>query len=114
MDQQLAIYPALVDLARSMLGRGADLEEVLEALRERSPSIIQSMKVVRDVMGLPMNEAKDLVHHSRTWSDMRDEHSTFHEQAEAAMQAHPTQNPDGSLRVEIDLTRDTTAHPRQH
>lgn len=100
------MYPELVELARAMLGRGADLEEVLEALREKCPSIIQSMKVVRDVLGLPMNEAKDLVHHSRAWGDMRDEHSELHEQAEAAVQVKPEQNADGSFRVEFDLTEE--------
>ncbi len=111
MDEQMAMYPALVDLARAMLNRGAEVEEVLEALREKCPSIIQSMKVARDVLGLPMNEAKDLVHHSRAWSDMRDRHSELHEQAEAAAWSKPTQNADGSFRVELDLARDgTTEH----
>lgn len=111
MDQQLAMHPELVDLARAMFGRGADLEEVLEALRARSPSIIQSMKVVRDVLELSMSEAKDLVHHSRAWSDMRDEHSELHEQAEDAIPVKPTQNADGSFRIELDLTKRDTPKP---
>ncbi len=104
MDEQLAMYPAMVELARLMLGRGDDIQEVLEALREKSPSIIQSMKVVREVLGVPMNMAKDLVHNSRAWSDMRDIHSELHAQAEAVENRKPTQNADGSFRVELDLT----------
>lgn len=77
-----------------MRNRGAEVGEVLEALREQSPSIIDSMKVVHDVFGLPMNEAKDLVHNSRTWSDMRDRHSALHEQAEAAAPSKLTRNAD--------------------
>ena len=93
----------MVELARLMLGRGDDIQRVLEALREKSPSIIQSMKVIRDVLGVPMNEAKDLVHHSRAWSDMRDHHSDFHAEAEAVNDAQITRNADGSFRVTLDL-----------
>jgi predicted acyltransferase (DUF342 family) len=105
MDEELMRYPAMVELARLMLGRGEDIQNVLEALREKSPSIIQSMKVVRDVLKVPMNEAKDLVHHSRAWSDIRDDHSEFHAQAEAVEGGQVTQNADGSFRVTLDLIK---------
>ena len=102
MDHQL-VYPELVALARIMLAEGADIETILDAMRERSPSIIQSMKVVRDILGVSMEDAKQLVHHSRAWSDMRDEHSELHERAEAALRRQPQPNADGSLGVDMDL-----------
>lgn len=104
MNQQQASYPDLLALARTMSAEGCDIEDILDALRAKSPSIIQSMKVLRDVLGVPMDEAKQLVHHSRAWSDMRDEHSELHERAEAANDNEVTQREDGSLRVDIDLT----------
>lgn len=103
MSQEQHSYPDLVALAREMVGRGEHLEDVLEALRERSSSIIDSMKVVRDVMGLPMHEAKSVVHNSRAWSDLRDEHGEFHERAEASVEGQAKRRPDGSFRVEVDL-----------
>jgi hypothetical protein len=103
MDRELEKYPALLNLAREMLSLDAPIEEVLERLREESPSIIQSIKVVRDVLDLPLGQAKDLVHFSRTWSDMRDPISELHEQAEAAAPSEPVQNLDGSYRIELDL-----------
>jgi hypothetical protein len=106
MDHQIALYPELIALAQEMFDSGAEIEPILEALRSKSPSIIQSMKVMRDILNLPMSEAKNLVHHSRAWSDMRDVHSELHEQAEAALRYPATLNSDGSFRAEIDLNEE--------
>lgn len=106
MDQEIARYPELVALAQKMLNNGCDIELILEALRRKSPSIIQSMKVMRDILDMPMDEAKNLVHHSRTWSDMCNDYSKLHEQAEAALRHRVTPNSDGSFRAEIDLSEE--------
>ena len=89
-----------------MLSQGADLEQVLDTLRVKCTSIIESIKVVREVLAIPLDEAKSMVHYSRAWSDMRDWHSELHEQAENVAREKTTRNPDGSIRVDIDLKKE--------
>jgi fatty acid-binding protein DegV len=57
MDEYRELYPELLAAARRMLEEGSDLEEILRALRQRCPSIIQSIKVVRDLKGMPLEGA---------------------------------------------------------
>jgi ribosomal protein L7/L12 len=107
MDDYREMHPALVATAERMRAEGRDLEEVLTALRAQCPSIIQSIKAVRDVMGIPLGEAKALVHHSSTWSDLADDFSDVHDAAEAAHEGEISEQADGSYRVQIDLTRES-------
>lgn len=105
MDEELTKYPELLTLARSMQAAGSEMDEILEALRDRSPSIIQSIKVLRDVLGIPLPDAKRLVHRSRVWSDMRDSFSEVHEAAETEYAERTSEGENGSMQVRIDLTR---------
>jgi hypothetical protein len=103
MDKELAKYPELLALAQSMLRDGSGVEEILEALRERSPSIIQSIKAIRDTLHIPLPEAKLLVHRSRAWSDMRDVFSEVHDLAESEYADATSDAEDGMKQVRIDL-----------
>lgn len=91
-------------IAKEMLDRGVEVEEVLQALRDESNSIIQSIKVMRDVMHISLADAKTLVHYSRAWSDMRDPHAELHERAEIALgENRAVLQSDGTFSVKIDL-----------
>jgi hypothetical protein len=103
MDEELAKFPDLVRVGREMMNDGKNIEEILTALRAYSPSVIQSMKVMRDLLGIPMDEAKLLVHRSRTWSDMRDVFSEVHEIAENEYRNVSQEGPDGTIQARIDL-----------
>jgi len=104
MKESKATSSEMAAIARAMRDREAGIEEILEALRDKSPSIIQSIKTIRDVLNLSLQEAKHLVHYSRTWSDMRDPIAELHERAETIAEDYRIiHEPDGSSRVEIDL-----------
>ncbi len=105
MDEYLAQYPQLRALAEEMHTRGQELDEILSALRDRCPSIIQSIKVVRDVMQVPLTEAKMLVQSSSAWSDVEEDHAAFHEDAEAVYGDMVQEHEDGSSILRIDLTK---------
>lgn len=105
MDEELAKYPALLALARSMKAADKGVDDILDALREASPSVIQSIKVIRDTYGIPLPDAKLLVHRSRVWSDMRDSFSEVHELAETEYAENTSEEEDGSMQVRIDLDR---------
>ena len=76
--------PALFAIAKRLDGVGASLETILAELRKASPSIIESIKVVRDLRHWPMDQAKLAVHNSETWRDVRDLNDQLHEDAERA------------------------------
>jgi hypothetical protein len=103
MDEELAKYPELLALARSMTAAGHSLDDILEALREHSGSVIQSIKVIRDTLGIPLPEAKRVVHRSRVWSDMRDAFSELHEVAETQYAEATSEGENGSKQVRINL-----------
>ena len=62
-----------------MHAHGARNEEILGYLRANGASILESMRVFKNVLGLSLGEAKQIAHFSDTWSDMRDEHNRIHD-----------------------------------
>ena len=60
-----------LDLARGLRSSGVELEEVLAVLRDRGASIVDSLKVVREVEQVTLGQAKALVDQSLTWADAR-------------------------------------------
>jgi ribosomal protein L7/L12 len=71
-------YPELLALGLRLRAEGRDFDEILVALRARSESIIQSMKVVRALTGWRLREVKLFVHHSAAWADRREEFEALH------------------------------------
>jgi ribosomal protein L7/L12 len=104
MSESKELLREMNSIAQGMKDRGAGVEDILEALRSRSPSILHSIKVMRDLMTISLQDAKHLVHYSRTWSDVRDSISAVHERAEMiAEDLGATHDPNESSRVAIDL-----------
>jgi len=62
----------LVTVCRKMHEEGTDTEEILRFLRESKCSKGASLGVMHRALGLRPNEAKRLVHLSRTWADRRE------------------------------------------
>ena len=62
-----------------MLSDGESLEKVLSLLRKSGYSRAQSIKVVMKLMDCGLAEAKQIVHLSSTWSDLRDSTNRFHD-----------------------------------
>ena len=57
-------------LLREALRRGYSLEPTLAALREQGASLIESIKVVREVTGMSLAEAKKAVTDSHAWDEI--------------------------------------------
>jgi len=74
----------LLETARTVLEGGADWEATLAELRRLGASPIASIKVVRELKGISLGEAKDAVHFSRAWADRRVIHEVLHAHAEEA------------------------------
>ncbi len=74
-----ANYERYLGDARELLKQGEAVEVVLAFVRKAGASPIDSIKVLMDVTGVPLAEAKHTVHFSEAWRDMRDDHEEFHE-----------------------------------
>lgn len=61
-----------------------DWNAILRQLRADGFSPVESIKVTRAVLHVSLGEAKDIVHRSRAWADLRSDFEALHEAAEAA------------------------------
>ncbi len=68
----------LVARAREMLARDGTMEEVLSLLRRGGCSKIESIRLLREIAGLGLGEAKRRVHLSETWRDRRASDDELH------------------------------------
>ena len=71
----------LLALAREMRLSGKELDDVLAELRGRGASIIDSLKIVREVERVSLGEAKLIVDASPAWADMRSSNRELREAA---------------------------------
>jgi ribosomal protein L7/L12 len=82
----------LVRQAKDMIQGGEDFEEVVALLKRRNVSKVWSAKILSDAAGVSLEEAKDIVHMSRAWADLREEHDRFHDEVEQAIREHEAQD----------------------
>ena len=75
----------LLNCARRMLSEGQDLETVISFLRDSGCHKNDSIKIVRQLTGVGLGEAKDIVHFSNTWKDVKERDEAFHEVLEEAI-----------------------------
>jgi ribosomal protein L7/L12 len=73
--------------ARQMRAMGRDDEAILSFLREGGCSILESIKIIRELKGGSLAEAKRVVHLSQTWADARQAYDQLHDSLETAAMA---------------------------
>jgi hypothetical protein len=71
-------------LGRRLKAEGATTEKLLQAFRSSGVDIIGCMRLLTEINGLSLAEAKKVVHFSEAWADLREEHERFHERLEKA------------------------------
>jgi ribosomal protein L7/L12 len=69
---------AIVADAKKLIESGADHEILLGFLRERGFDKLESIKALMGTTGLPLSEAKEIVHRSRAWRDTFSRDEEFH------------------------------------
>jgi ribosomal protein L7/L12 len=76
--------------AREMLSNGHDIEAVVASLKQRGCSILESIKVVREITGSSLGDAKRVVHFSQAWAELRGAHENLHATLEATVAQEET------------------------
>ena len=69
---------ALVEASRRLLESGASNEDVLGLLRREGCEIITSIRILAAAAGMNTNDAKRIVHFSKSWADRRDANDRLH------------------------------------
>jgi hypothetical protein len=72
----------LAETCRRMFASGESDESILAFLRREGCWKIASIRILMEVKGLPLPEAKALVHRSATWSDVYERDEAFHDELE--------------------------------
>jgi ribosomal protein L7/L12 len=67
----------LVDECKQLQEDGKQVEEIILYLRQVTGRKILSMKVMAELLGISIREAKELVHNSNSWADAREGDETF-------------------------------------
>ena len=86
--------PRVVDDAHRLAQAGASREMILLFLRENGFNKIDSIKTIRTLYGLTMQDAKEVVDNSDAWSDRFYADQKLHETAMQALQDMVAENPD--------------------
>lgn len=71
-------YEAALQGAQSLIDGGENMESALRYMRSAGLSQIECVKAVKSLMGGNLGQAKEIVHFSETWSDMRAYQEQFH------------------------------------
>jgi ribosomal protein L7/L12 len=64
-----------------------DMNQFLDELRRRGAFQIESIKAVRKYAKVNLGQAKEIVHFSKTWADLRESSEALHEAAYQALLA---------------------------
>jgi ethanolamine utilization cobalamin adenosyltransferase len=76
---------AVLEDARKLIKAGADVELILLFLRDRGFDQIDSILTICALMGKSNDEAKELIHHSKAWSDRFYSVQHLHDKARQAL-----------------------------
>ena len=76
-DDQLKL---LLERSKQILLTSDDIERVLQYLRQGGCTKVDSMRVIVELKDLTLDDAKRIVHFSKTWEDIRNRDEEWHEQ----------------------------------
>lgn len=85
------------EMLRRSIESGATLEQGIAELRTAHASVIDCIMAVRFVRACDLGEAKQIVHCSSAWEDMREKHDRFHDEIERTLNHSTTRNPQRPL-----------------
>lgn len=79
---------------KQLLESGASIEEILAELRSKGLSKVESIAALARISGMTPGRAKRVVHLSRAWSDLREDHERFEENLGDALEEVLTSDED--------------------
>lgn len=65
-------FEEALELAQATQEQGSDREELLTRLRASGVTIIDSLKVIREIERVDLGKAKEIIDSSETWADRRE------------------------------------------
>jgi len=68
----------LISECRMMAAQGKNLEDIMHFLRAEGCSKVMSIAVLAKALEVGLGQAKEMVHTSQTWADVRERDDQFH------------------------------------
>lgn len=88
-------FASCLKRARQLQATGASDEELLRFLRMEGASMMESVKLIRQIKVTSLREAQDIVHFSDTWEDCRESHERLQETFTEALNKLAQETADG-------------------
>lgn len=74
-----------IDESQRIRAEGKSDEKILSFLRTQECSKVESMVIFAQAFGLNLGQAKETVHMSQTWADVRERDDRFHDSLEQGL-----------------------------
>ncbi len=87
----------LENVCAHKLQAGITLDEVIAYLSGQDISILDAIKIVRNVCGMPLGDAKQVVSCHATWRSIVKANEALHDESEAAIQGMTSGDRDEAL-----------------
>lgn len=78
-------FSAIKSALRDSVAAGCSREDLIQAMRKAGLNQIACIKMLRDLCGISLGDAKEAVHYSRAWADRRESNEALHEAAFEAL-----------------------------
>jgi uncharacterized protein YPO0396 len=79
----------LIAECKKLSDNGADFEGLIAYLRSAGCWKIDSIAILRETLGISLSDAKQLVHRSSTWRDLRGQDDALHDEIIDALASMP-------------------------
>ncbi len=93
-------FTSAMQEARDRLRVGDELEVVLLGLRKRGANKIDSIRIMRQALGISVPQAKSLIDRSDTWADRYSRDQAFHQHARTALSRLAEESKDVPVFIE--------------
>ena len=78
-------HPAAIYACQKLLAQGGSNEDVIFWLRKQKYSKVESIGIISKAMAISVEKAKEIIHASKAWADVRKQHDEFHASLEQAL-----------------------------
>ena len=75
----------LIDECQELCAKGLSNEDIVKFLRAQGCSKVKSIAIIAKLLAVGLGEAKEIVHTSGTWADVRGRDDRFHASLERGL-----------------------------
>jgi ribosomal protein L7/L12 len=85
MNTKTGLFESAIKECQEKVGRGVSISDVIAYLHHQGLDILDSIKIVRQVFGMPLGESKQLVVGHSVWAGEAQKADALHQEIEEAL-----------------------------